>query len=194
MEIILSLNFFRHVVPKNYQKTPQMMRELLIENDIIKGVKKHGMQNNPKPFGIGYRIPTQGMSSIFTFTVADVLPEMSGDVIIVPTEFTAQTGSDFDVDKLYLATYSYDQGDDTSTRSKLKSSDRSYQSYTKESKAALRNALLDNYADIISDYKNISDARASIDVLTNKLKFTRPINELIEQCQLLIDKSNKQSG
>ena len=170
MEIILSLNFFRHVVPKNYQKTPQMMREWLIENDIIKGVKKNGMQNNPKPFGIGYRIPTQGMSSIFTFTVADVLPEMSGDVIIVPTEFTAQTGSDFDVDKLYLATYSYDQGDDTSTRSKLKSSDRSYQSYTKESKAALRNALLDNYADIISDYKNISDARASIDVLTNKLK------------------------
>ena len=55
------------------------MREWLIENDIIKGVKKNGMQNNPKPFGIGYRIPTQGMSSIFTFTVADVLPEMSGD-------------------------------------------------------------------------------------------------------------------
>ena len=31
------------------------------------------------------------------------------------------------------------------------------------------------------------------ELLTNKLKFTRPINELIEQCQLLIDKS-KQSN
>ena len=170
MEVILSLNFFRHVVPNNYQKTPEMMRTWLIENDIIKGTKKNGNQSNPKPFGLGYRIPTQGMSSIFTFTVADVLPELSGDVIIVPTEFTAQTGSDFDVDKLYLATYSYDQEDETSVRSSLKSAGNGYNDYIKEDNKALRNALLDNYSDIVSDYKNISDARASIDVLTAKLK------------------------
>ncbi len=71
--------------------------------------------SNPKPFGIGYRIPTQGMSSMFVFTVADVLPEQSGDLIIVPPEFTAQTGSDFDIDKLFLATMKYDQGEDEST-------------------------------------------------------------------------------
>jgi len=50
--------------------------------------------SHPKPFGIGYRIPTQGMSSMFAMTVADVLPTQSGDTIVVPREFTAQTGSD----------------------------------------------------------------------------------------------------
>jgi hypothetical protein len=51
---------------------------------------------------------------MFVFTVADVLPEQSGDLIIVPEEFTAQTGSDFDVDKLFLATMSYTKQEDES--------------------------------------------------------------------------------
>lgn len=110
MEVILSMNFFKPVVPAEYQTTPNKMKQWLIDNDIIKGVKTDGTKANPKPFGVGYRIPTQGMSSMFGFTVADVLPEQSGDVIIVPREFTAQTGSDFDVDKLFLATTSYIDG------------------------------------------------------------------------------------
>ena len=50
-----------------------------------------------KPFGIGYRIPTQGLSSTMSFIVADVLPEQIGDAIVVPDEFTAMTGSDYDI-------------------------------------------------------------------------------------------------
>mgnify|MGYP004559028093 FL=1 len=50
------------------------------------------------------------MSSMFAFVCADVLPETSGDIIVVPREFTAQTGSDFDVDKIYIATKSYVDG------------------------------------------------------------------------------------
>ena len=50
------------------------------------------------------------MSSMFSFVVADVLPQQSGDLIIVPKEFTAQTGSDFDVDKIYMAFMSYTNG------------------------------------------------------------------------------------
>ena len=50
------------------------------------------------------------MSSMFAFQVADIIPEQSGDLIVVPREFTAQTGSDFDVDKLFLATMSYRNG------------------------------------------------------------------------------------
>lgn len=84
-----------------------MMRQWLIDHDVINGKKTDGSQSHPKPFGIGYRIPTQGMSSMFAMTVADVLPTQSGDTIVVPREFTAQTGSDFDVDKLFIATMSY---------------------------------------------------------------------------------------
>lgn len=94
MEVMLSINFFRPVVPQEYQKTYGMMRQWLIDHDVIKGKKTDGSQSHPKPFGIGYRIPTQGMSSMFAMTVADVLPTQSGDTIVVPREFTAQTGSD----------------------------------------------------------------------------------------------------
>jgi len=33
-----------------------------------------------------------------------------GDTIVLPDEFTKLTGSDFDVDKLYLARYAYTDG------------------------------------------------------------------------------------
>ena len=100
MEVMLSMNFFKAVVPKQYQTSYKSMRNWLISHDVIKGYWKDAdgviHQSHPKPFGVGYRIPTQGLSSTFAFTVADVLPEQSGDLIIVPREFTAQTGSDFD--------------------------------------------------------------------------------------------------
>lgn len=241
MEVMLSMNFFKAVVPKKYQTSYLQMRQWLINHDIIKGFKtavnplfekldlsiddqnvdlsvttsavfdelhiktlgdiiRHkaeisnrldsiGERNlgkeiedvlktaglsldteipeekyiitgesKPKPFGVGYRIPTQGMSSTFAFTVADVLPEWVGDTIIVPREFTAQTGSDYDVDKLFLATMSYKNGVlEQVTDGNLLS----------QSKGAIANRLLQNYIDVVSDVKNRANARASIDVVTN---------------------------
>jgi hypothetical protein len=84
---------------------------LSLDTEIPENKYVYTEESKPKPFGVGYRIPTQGLSSTFAFTVADVLPEWVGDTIIVPREFTAQTGSDFDVDKLFLATLSYKNGE-----------------------------------------------------------------------------------
>ena len=64
------------------------MREWLLENGII--------GKDAKPIGLGYRIPTQGSSSTFSFVVKDVLPKTMADTIVVPDGFTAMTGSDFD--------------------------------------------------------------------------------------------------
>jgi len=95
---------------------------------------------------------------MFAFTVADVMPPLVGDLIIVPREFTAQTGSDFDVDKLFLATFSYKDGV------------KEQESATNKTKGALTNSLLTHYLNLLTDEKNYANARASIDVLTNKLK------------------------
>lgn len=95
MEVMLSINFFRAILPKELRNASyKVRRQWLIDHDIIYGTKSDKTQSNPMPIGIGYRIPTQGMSSMFGFICADVLPEQSGDLIIVPREFTAQTGSD----------------------------------------------------------------------------------------------------
>ena len=64
--------------------------------------------------GIGFRIPTQAMSSIETFRVKGFLPQSMGDTIVVPSEITAKAGSDFDIDKMntYLkSTYIDKNGD-----------------------------------------------------------------------------------
>lgn len=64
--------------------------------------------------GVAFRIPTQSMSSIEVFKVKAFLPASMGDTVIVPSEITAKTGSDFDIDKLnmYLKSVYVDRNGD----------------------------------------------------------------------------------
>ena len=52
--------------------------------------------------GVGFRIPTQSLSSIEVFRVKGFLPEYMGTTVIVPSEITTKAGSDFDIDKLNM--------------------------------------------------------------------------------------------
>lgn len=169
MEVMLSTNFFRDVVPQEYQTDYITMRSWLIEHNVI--------GNNSKPYGIGYRIPTQGLSSTFSFIVADVLPAQTGDTIVVPDEFTAMTGSDFDIDKLYIATYAYDP--ETNERYTWNNNAKSY---VEQTEGALINKLLDSYTLVISDKKTLAETRASIDTLTGILK--KEILPLVQTTEL----------
>ena len=179
MEIMLSLNFFRDIIPVEHQTSYSHMRQWLIDHDVIYGNKQDGSLSNPKPIGIGYRIPTQGMSSMFSFIVADVLPSQSGDNIIVPEEFTAQTGSDFDVDKLFIATKSFTNGVEDSMEyddevlSDFENNDLQNAHYhisSKFSTKQIRNGLIQKYIDVVSDIRTFTDARGSIDTVTDKIK------------------------
>ena len=97
MQVILSENFFRDVLPEELKSASfYSKRKWLIDNGIIGSRMVDGVEVESKPYGIGYRIPTQGLSSMFSFQVADIMPTTIGDTIIVPEEFTAMTGSDFD--------------------------------------------------------------------------------------------------
>lgn len=157
MQVILSENFFRDILPEELKSASfYSKRKWLIDNGIIGSRIVDGVEVESKPYGIGYRIPTQGLSSMFSFQVADIMPTTIGDTIIVPEEFTAMTGSDFDVDKLYLATYTYKDG------KRVSSDEKSEQGYV--------NKLLDNYSLVLTDFTNIAETRASIDTLTKILQ------------------------
>lgn len=157
MQVILSENFFRDILPEELKSASfYSKRKWLIDNGIIGSRMVDGVEVESKPYGIGYRIPTQGLSSMFSFQVADIMPTTIGDTIIVPEEFTAMTGSDFDVDKLYLATYTYKDS------KRVSSDEKSEQGYV--------NKLLDNYSLVLTDFTNIAETRASIDTLTKILQ------------------------
>ena len=52
--------------------------------------------------GIAFRIPTQKQNSIDVFRIAKFLPETYVDSVVIPAALTKKTGSDFDIDKLYM--------------------------------------------------------------------------------------------
>ena len=52
--------------------------------------------------GIGFRIPTQALSSVEVFRVKGFLPQYMGYTVVVPSEITKKAGSDFDIDKLNI--------------------------------------------------------------------------------------------
>lgn len=141
------------------QEISKEFDEFLASINVAKGIAMPEMEEieiESKPYGVGYRIPTQGLSSMFSFQVADIMPTTIGDTIIVPEEFTAMTGSDFDVDKLYLATYAYRNG------KRVNSDERNEAGYV--------NKLLDMYSFVLTDFTNIAETRASIDTLTKILQ------------------------
>tara|TARA_R110000822_G_scaffold302649_2_gene426998 strand:- start:46677 stop:53717 length:7041 start_codon:yes stop_codon:yes gene_type:complete len=57
---------------------------------------------------IGYRIPNQSLSSNDAVEIMGILPEEIGDTVIAYTGITEKTGSDFDIDKMYLMVPSFD--------------------------------------------------------------------------------------
>lgn len=56
---------------------------------------------------IGYRIPNQGLASNDALQVMGILPDEVGDTIVAYTGITTKTGSDYDIDKMYLMVPSF---------------------------------------------------------------------------------------
>ena len=155
MDCMLSTNFFRHIVPAKIRKQGYTaVRQWLLDKNII--------GQNAKPFALGYRIPTQGLSSTASLKVTDVLPESMGDVIVVPNDFTAMTGSDFDIDKLYIVTGYYDEEGNYL--------ECNWDDLENNSEQQLVNGLIDMYRIAISDDTNIDQTKAPLDNLTEKVK------------------------
>ena len=94
MDSVISINLFSHIIPDYKNKSFTEAKQWLIDHNLI--------GDNAKPIAIGYRIPTQGLSSIAGLHIKDVLPSNVGDMIVLPDEFTTQTGSDFDARKRTL--------------------------------------------------------------------------------------------
>lgn len=99
MDCVISINLLKHIIPGYNNMTFLEARQWLIDNNII--------GKNASPSSMAYRVPTQGMSSIAALTIRDIVMSQAGDIIIMPDEFTARTGSDFDIDKLFLTRYNY---------------------------------------------------------------------------------------
>ena len=144
MDAVISIDYFEHIIPEGMSF--DQARKWLFDNKII------GNRSDVKANTIGYRIPTQAQSSIHALRFVDVLPVVK-DTIILPREFTKVTGSDFDIDKLYLASLAYNVKDNKTSIE-----------FDKDTKQYHQNKLLENYMTLLKDNDNsIQIAMRSID-------------------------------
>lgn len=144
MDAVISIDYFEHIIPEGMSF--DQARKWLFDNKII------GNRSDVKANTIGYRIPTQAQSSIHALRFVDVLPVVK-DTIILPREFTKITGSDFDIDKLYLASLAYNVKDNKASIE-----------FDKDTKQYHQNKLLENYMTLLKDNENsIQIAMRSID-------------------------------
>lgn len=102
MDAVISIDYFDYILPKRKMSFEEK-RQWLIDHKII--------GEDAEANTIGYRIPTQAQSSIHALRFVDVIPAVKS-TIILPEEFTKITGSDFDIDHLYLASLNYKVEDD----------------------------------------------------------------------------------
>lgn len=98
---------------------------------------------------IGYRIPTQAQSSIHALRCVDVLPVVR-DTVVLPEEFTKITGSDFDIDKLFLSCKPYNSYKDKDDHNKRKVNFN----FKEESEQDLQAKLMDGYMSLLLDWKS----------------------------------------
>lgn len=158
MEAAVSINLFKSVIPDYKNKSFEEASKWLLDNlDLT---------------AMGYRIPTQGLSSISALKIVKVLPETTGDTIVLPAEFTKKTGSDFDIDKLYIARYNYEYNKDTNKVEKVKFIDYTDtdNKWLKNSKSAIQNRLLDCFMSVLKNPYHLDDTMMSLDRLTEILK------------------------
>lgn len=160
MDAIISINFFEDLLPRDMKKASFVQkRQWLIDNNII--------GKNSLTSTLGYRIPTQGLSSISGLKFVDVIDDTQNDTVILPSEFTRLTGADFDIDKLFLSRYNF--GHKYTYDSEVASDlEAEYQKYinspnkTKSGKVIIRKELFGEEFD---------DERARVEFANRKKKF-----------------------
>lgn len=147
MDSVVSINLFKHIIPGYSKMTFTQARQWLLDHNII--------GQNAEATAIGYRIPTQSVASISALRFVDVFPEIMGDTIMLPESFTKQTGSDFDIDKLYVARYGFDK------EGKI---------IHDESDASIKNDMLKAYIRVLLTKDNMQQLRGSIDTATEDVR------------------------
>ena len=99
IEVLLPKSNFSFA--KNEDGTYKEPDEIRDEDGNLVGGLLYQLQRAKLDIIIGYRIPTEGKQSICAMKVVGFTDDAQGSTIVVPDDWVAQTGSDFDIDSVY---------------------------------------------------------------------------------------------
>lgn len=109
---------------------------------------------------IGYRIPNQGLSSNDSLEIVGFLPEGMGDSVIAYGEIPTKTGSDFDIDKMFMMVPTFSKDDNGNLT--YENFDES-KSINEQTVGALQNRLIESYKAVFTHPEVIKDVMTPID-------------------------------
>ena len=153
-QILISGSFLAKYIPNWRSYSPE---SLFISHEGGDPIISKEIQENI----IGYRIPNQGLSSNDALQIVGILPEENGDTIVAYTGITKKTGSDFDIDKMYIMMANYELAEDG--RLKYEKYDPSKKNY-EQSKGALQNRLIELYKSVLTHPKVIKNVMKPVDI------------------------------
>lgn len=167
----ISIALFNDVInkaKKNKNLVNKLRREGIDLNN-FEGKRKFILKYQDQLMSLAYRVPTQGQNSTIPVEIVDVFPPQRGAIISFPAGVTAQTGSDFDIDKMFLARPNY-----IVEKGKLKKLPYNLNDALKDVSSVgileLQNILLDMYQAVLTSDEHYLAANTPLDVCTAPLK------------------------
>ena len=220
MDCVLSIDYWESMIPKKKTVKTVTSTEKSVVNGktVYKQVSKQVTEKSDRTFdearqwlidnkiigedAIGnlmtYRIPTQAQSSIHAMRCVDVIPAVK-DTIILPEEFTKITGSDFDIDKLFVNRLSYNIDKDGNANFDFE--DDSLERYQNQMLNGFLTLLKDSDNSISTLFRSIDNDTDLITSITDKIptdddKYEKSYKfyTLSKQCKLKTDLSTGKSG
>lgn len=158
---------------KNKKLVEKLKREGIDLNN-FEGKRKFVLKYQDQLMSLAYRVPTQGQNSTMPIEIVDVLPATQGGIIMLPTSLTALTGADFDIDKLFTATYNYEVTDNGIRRVDYMGNFNSMEDVLNNldtlNQKQLENLLLDIYQTVLTSKANFLHTTTPLDVCTELVK------------------------
>lgn len=149
-QILISGSFIAKYIPDYQTKTSEdLFGYTNNKGEFVPGLIDSKILENI----IGYRIPNQGPSSNGALKIVGILPAGMGDTVVAFTGITKKTGSDFDIDKMYIMFPNYKEID-----GKLK-----YTLSESNSKEAIQNKVIELYKTLILQKDNIQKIMTPLD-------------------------------
>lgn len=162
MQVRLSINFFDDVIQE-------------AKRNKIKGYdfdnfedQRRFILDNKELFALSYRVPTQGQNSTIPVEIVDLVPSLNGSMIQFPSGITALTGSDFDIDKMFLARYNYEVVNGKMQKVKYDINEVMNNINSTDSKK-LQNFLLDMYQGVLTSLDHALATSTPLDVATGPI-------------------------
>lgn len=185
MQCRISIMLFNDVINKAKKNKALLKKYNGLTN--FEDKRRFILDNKEEVVSIAYRVPTQGQNSTIAIDIVDVLPSTQGGIIQLPTTLTALTGADFDIDKLFTATYNYEITDHgiqrVNYRDKYNDISDLIAHMDELSIEQKENLLLDIYQTVLTSNSNFLHTTTPLDVCTAPVKriMTKEIKDFTEK-------------